>query len=61
MDRVEERLFHAGRPPRHARAKRHLRLVPGGRSTAQGGEAAAEEPSRRRGPEGRDPGGRDVA
>ncbi|MET7275836.1 hypothetical protein ABZS59_32455 [Streptomyces flaveolus] len=47
MTWLEDRIFRDTEPARHARRKRHLRLVPGGRTGAGTG--------RRRAPAGRSP------
>ncbi|MER6982237.1 hypothetical protein [Streptomyces carpinensis] len=45
MDRVEDWLTAASSGPRHARVRRHLRLIPGGAHHSQG--RSADEPSER--------------
>ncbi|MFJ8545271.1 hypothetical protein ACIRFH_25265 [Streptomyces sp. NPDC093586] len=41
MTWLEDRLFRDTRPARHARRRRHLRLVPGGRAGAGAGRGPA--------------------
>ncbi|MDT3396848.1 hypothetical protein RKE29_09360 [Streptomyces sp. B1866] len=42
MDRIEDWLTNTSQTPRHARARRHLRLIPGG------ARFAARDPRRKR-------------